>query len=257
MLGAVAGDIIGSVFEFMEVKSEDFELFTPGVDYTDDTVMTIATADAIINNKPYALAYKEWGRRYPNAGYGGMFRGWLQSESSAPYGSYGNGSAMRISPVGFAFSTLEDTLVEARKSAEVTHDHPEGIKGAQSVASAIFMARTGSSKEEIWDYIVRKFGYDLSRTLDDIRPTYGFDETCQGSVPESLIAFLESSSYEDAVRKAVSLGGDSDTMACIAGGIAQAFYKGVPDKIARDARKFLPEKMIDILDKFNNQFNVV
>ena len=207
MIGAIAGDIIGSAYEWNRTKSTDFELFTSQSGPTDDTVLTIAVADCILHGKEYAATLKEYGRRYPQAGYGGMFLKWLGSTSLAPYNSFGNGSAMRVSPVGFAFSTLADVLAEATKSAEVTHNHREGIKGARAIAVAIYLARQGETKDQIRKYIERTFGYYLDAKLDDIRPQYSFDETCQGSVPQAIMAFLESENYEDAVRKAVSLGG--------------------------------------------------
>jgi ADP-ribosylglycohydrolase len=251
MLGAIAGDIIGSVFEFNNVKTTDFNLFNPGSTYTDDTVLTVAVADCIINGKDYAATFKEYGRRYPDAGYGGSFLRWLFSESTAPYNSYGNGSAMRVSPVGFAFQTLGDVLAEAERSAAATHNHPEGIKGARAAAAAIFLARQGRPKPEIKQYLQDQFAYDLDRTLDQIRPHYRFDETCQGSVPQAVIAFLESADYEDAVRKAISLGGDSDTIACITGGIAQAYYGMIPTLIAGTVRAILPPELLQVVDAFN------
>ncbi len=252
MLGAIIGDIVGSAYEFAPVKTAVFPLFTERSSFTDDTVMTIATADALLNGLSYADAYKKWGRRYPNptGAYGGRFKEWLFSESIEPYHSFGNGSAMRVSPIGWAFATLEETLAEAERSAAVTHDHPEGIKGAQAVAAAIFMARNGSSKKDIKAYIEQTFAYDLSRTIDDIRPTYQFNETCQGSVPESIIAFLESTSLEHAIRLAVSLGGDADTQACIAGSIAEAYYRAIPEDMKQQARSLLPNDMLDVLDLF-------
>lgn len=256
MIGAIAGDIIGSAYEFYSVKSTDFKLFTPESRFTDDTVLTVAVADCILNEKKYPITFKEYGRRYPNAGYGNTFADWLDSDSLAPYGSFGNGSAMRVSPVGFAFNTLDSVLEQAKRSAEVTHDDPEGIKGAQVVASAIYLAREGYSKDAIRDYVEENFEYDLHRTLDEIRPDYDFDETCQGSVPEAITAFLESSDYEDAVRKAVSLGGDSDTQACIAGGIAQAFYKKIPKHIIRQVRGILNKDLLVVVDEFNKKYNL-
>ena len=254
MIGAISGDIIGSVYEFHSTKSLDFDLFLPSSTFTDDTVMTVAVADCILHGLDYADTLKDYGRRYPNRGYGGMFRKWLGSPNSKPYNRIGNGSAMRVSSVGFAFSTLEEVLKEAKRTAEITHNHPEGIKGAQSVAAAIFLARQGQNKQEIKRYITDKFGYNLDQTLDEIRPHYTLDETCQGSVPQSIIAFLESTSYEDAVRKAVSLGGDADTMACITGGIAQAFYREIPDLIIREARKRLDARLRAIVDEFDRKF---
>lgn len=257
MLGAIAGDIIGSIFEFSNHKSEDFELFGRYTRFTDDSVLTIATADAILNGKEYAEVYREWGRKYPNAGYGARFSDWLRSDSMTAYGSYGNGSAMRVSPVGFAYNSLEDVLREAERSAEVTHDHPEGVKGAQCVAAAIFLARTGAGKQEIKEYSEKRFCYDLSKSLDEIRPNYGFDETCQGSVPQAIRAFLESSSWEDAVRKGISLGGDSDTIGCIVGGIAQAYYKGISRPVSEETLKKVSNDFLPIIREFNSRFNVV
>ena len=225
MLGSIAGDIIGSRFERHPIKSTEFELFTKQSHFTDDTVLTCAIAEAVSGGGDYAGTMRKIARRYPDCGYGGSFKRWLFSDDAGPYGSYGNGSAMRVAPIGFAFFDEAQVLAEAKRSAECTHNHPEGIKGAQAVALAIFMARRGTDKETIRREITARFGYDLDRKLDDIRPHYRFDVSCQGSVPESIIAFLESESIEHAIRLAVSLGGDSDTMACIAGGIAEAYYK--------------------------------
>ena len=183
-----------------------------------------------------------------------MFRNWLESADSKPYNSYGNGSAMRVSPVAYAFDTIDDVLREAERSASPTHNHPEGIKGAQAIASAIFLARTGKEKKEIREYIEGRFEYDLGRTLDEIRPQYRFDETCQGSVPEAIIAFLESTDYEDAIRKAVSLGGDADTLACMAGGIAEAYYKKIPSNIVRRGKNILDKELLAIVDEFSGRF---
>lgn len=254
MLGAIAGDIIGSSYEWYHTKSYDFEFFTPKSRFTDDTVLTIAIADCILHGKDYAAALKEYGRRYPYAGYGGMFLAWLESDNLSSYNSFGNGSAMRVSPVGFAYSSLNDVLREAERSAAVTHNHPEGIKGAQAVAACIFLARSGESKERLREYVEDTFGYNLYQTLDEIRPDYSFDETCQGSVPQAIIAFLESNDYEDAVRKAVSLGGDSDTLACMAGGIAQAFFKEIPEYIVKKVRKALDNDLLAIVDEFNRRY---
>lgn len=254
MIGAIAGDIIGSVFEFNNVKCTDFVLFSADSTFTDDTVLTVAVADCILNRKDYAAAFKEYGRRYPAAGYGGRFLGWLHSESSEPYYSYGNGSAMRVSPVGWAYDTLGEVLAEAERSAAVTHNHPEGIKGAQAVAAVILMARQGGSKEEIKEYVEAQFAYNLGQTLDEIRPQYRFDETCQGSVPQAIIAFLESEDFEDAVRKAVSIGGDSDTIACITGGIAQAYYGKVPPAIEEQVRQILPSELREVVEAFEGAY---
>ncbi len=239
MLGAIAGDIIGSVYEHQPVKTTEFALFAPGCRFTDDTVLTVAIADCLLTGKSYARTLEDYYYRYPNAGFGARFDAWARSHEHKPYNSWGNGSAMRVSPVGWGFSDLQQVLDEAKKSAEITHDHPEGIKGAQATAAAIFLARTGNSKADIKRGIETAFGYDLSRTLAEIRPTYSFDISCQGTVPQAITAFLESTGYEDAVRNAISLGGDSDTLACITGGIAEAFYGGVPDFIASRVMKIL------------------
>lgn len=252
MIGAIAGDIIGSVFEHRNIKTTDFELFNPGSRYTDDSVLTVAVADSIMHSKDYALTLKEYGQKYPDAGYGGNFFKWIFSESTEPYYSFGNGSAMRVSPVGFAFKDLETVLQEAERSAAVTHNHPEGIKGAQAAAAAIFLARQKKGKDEIKNYTAKQFNYNMEQTLDQIRPHYRFDVSCQGSVPQAIIAFLESKDYEDAVRKAVSLGGDSDTIACITGGIAQAFYGRVPSYIEQRVRSMLPSELLQIVDDFND-----
>lgn len=256
MIGAIAGDIIGSVYEMWNIKSTDFNLFPPNSRFTDDTVLTVAVADCILNGKEYAPTFKEYGRRYRGVGYGDKFGEWLMSDSLAPYSSFGNGSAMRVSPVGFAFTNISSVLEEAKRSAEVTHDHPEGIKGAQAVAISIYLAREGYSKEAIRDHIEENFEYDLHRTLDEIRPDYTYDETCQGSVPEAILAFLESSDYEDAIRKAVSLGGDSDTQACITGGIAQAYYKAIPQYIIKKARAILDSELLKIVDQFTERYGL-
>lgn len=263
MLGAIIGDIIGSVYEWENVKSEDFALFSRFSRITDDTVTTVAVADAILtklsgnipdNKRIYAIKLKEYGRKYPNSGYGHNFERWLLSDSMRPYQSYGNGSAMRVSPVGFAFVTLDKVLKEAKQSAEVTHNSKEGIKGAQAVASAIFLARTGEPKETIKRYIENRFGYNLSTCLDKIRKTYQFDVTCQGSVPQAITAFLESKDYEDTIRKAISIGGDSDTIACIAGGIAEAFYKEIPAGIISKAKLILDCGLKEIIDNFYQKY---
>jgi ADP-ribosylglycohydrolase len=256
MIGAIAGDIIGSAYEFHYTKNPLFDLFLPSSTFTDDTVLTVAVADCILHGKNYRETFVEYGHRYPRCGYGVMFRKWLGSRSHEPYNSYGNGSAMRVSPIGFAFSTLDDTLEEASKSASVTHNHPEGIKGAQVVASAIFLARTGEGKDTIKKYIEQQFKYDLRSSVDEIRQDYRFDETCQGSVPEAIIAFLESTDYEDAVRKAVSLGGDSDTQACIAGGIAQAYYREIPTFVLEQTRNRLDGDLLEIIDQFNTKYDL-
>jgi ADP-ribosylglycohydrolase len=217
VIGVIAGDVIGSVHEHALTKSTNFPLFDPLCRFTDDTVLTVATAHAILSGTPYDAAYRDFGRQYPNAGYGGSFYEWLLTEQPRPYNSWGNGSAMRVAPVGFAFGTVDDVLTEAERSAAVTHDHQEGIKGAQATALAVFMARTGASKDDIRKNLVQRFGYNLHRTVEQIRPDYRWDVSCQRSVPEAIVAFLDSSDVEDAIRLAVSLGGDADTQAAIAG----------------------------------------
>lgn len=250
IIGAISGDVFGSIYEWDNIKTTDFDLFNPKCTYTDDTVLTIAVADSIMNNKDFNRTIWEYGNKYPHRGYGGNFSYWLKSKKPQPYNSFGNGSAMRVSPVGFAYNDLETVLQKAEESAAVSHNHPEGIKGAQATASAIFMARNGKSKDEIRDYIASKFNYDLNFTVQQIRPTYKFDVTCQGSVPQSIVAFLESTDYENAIRLAISLGGDSDTIACITGGIAAAFYKEIPDEIQEFVLSKLPDEFIKIINDF-------
>ena len=260
MFGAIMGDMIGAPYEFdRSPKTKEFPLFSRGSEFTDDSVMTIAVAEALMDtmgksddeiSAALVASMQKWGKRYPNAGYGGMFYQWLRTKHPKPYGSFGNGSAMRVSSAGWLFDTLEETRHMARLTAEVTHNHPEGIKGAEAAASAIFLARTGSSKEEIKKDIIAEFGYDLSRTCDEIRPTYRHVETCQKTVPEAITAFLEGTDFEDVIRTAVSLGGDCDTLTCIAGGIAEAFY-GIPAEMANACRKRLPEDMLAVIDRFD------
>jgi ADP-ribosylglycohydrolase len=256
MIGVIAGDVIGSVFERRPTKAVDFPLFHERSRFTDDTVLTIATARAILEGVPYERAYRELGRRYPNAGYGGSFYAWLFEEDPQPYNSWGNGSAMRVAPVGLAFHSAEEVLREAERSAAVTHDHPEGIKGAQATALAVFLARTGAPKETIRRELIRRFGYDLDRTVEGIRPSYRFDVSCQGSVPEAIVAFLDSGSVEEAIRLAISRGGDSDTQAAIAGGIAHAFHGGVPEPIEVAVRRLLPAEFIEVIDAYGRAYPV-
>jgi len=256
MLGAIAGDMIGSVFEYSNFKSKDFPLFCEDSTFTDDTVLTVAVAHAIMTDGDYASALKSFGLKYPKRGYGGFFQDWLESSKSKPYNSWGNGSAMRVSPVGFAFDSVEEVLDEAKKSAEVTHNHPEGIEGAQATALAVFLARKGSEKNDIRNEIEGRFGYVLDRTVDKIRAAYTYDVSCIGSVPESIIAFLSSTDFEDTIRNAISLGGDSDTMACIAGGIAQAYYDDIPEEIVEKVRKELTDELLDIIDDFCSTYNL-
>ncbi len=259
MIGAIIGDIVGSVYEWRNIKTKDFAFFNDDCFFTDDTVMTIAVSEALKKGgapDDFVDALKKWGRLYPDAGYGGHFQQWIFSDDRAPYHSWGNGSAMRVSPCGWAVPLQQfiregfDAVCDcARRSAEVTHSHPEGIKGAQAVALAIFFMRHGAARNDIDTYkgylkrdLSEWFGYDLNRVLDDIRPTYRFDVSCQGSVPEAIIAFLESTGFEDAIRNAVSLGGDSDTIAAITGSIAEAAY-GVPDHIRSRALTFLDDRL--------------
>ena len=254
MIGAIAGDIIGSVYEANPIKTTKFPLFSVNSRFTDDTVLTIATADALMKGQDYASVYRQFGRDYPRAGYGATFINWLMIDEAPPYNSWGNGSAMRISPVGFARQSTQDVLEEAAKSAAVTHNHPEGIKGAQATALAIFMGRQEKTKEEIRRVIGEKFDYNMDRTIEEIRPNYFFEVSCQGSVPEAIIAFLQSDDFESAIRLAVSLGGDSDTLACIAGGIAQAFYKEIPQQLEKEIRSRLPQKFLSVLDEFSKKY---
>ena len=260
MYGAILGDIIGSPYEFDRGdKTKDFPLFCSRSEFTDDTVMTLAVADALMDALPCAdlewtrnrliRGMQRFGKEFPQAGYGRMFRWWLRTKDPQPYGSYGNGSAMRVSSVGWLYNDLENVRRMARLSAELTHNHPEGIKGAEATALAIFLARTGSSKAEIKTYIEEKFHYDLSRTCDEIRPNYHHVESCQETVPEAITAFLEGESFEDVIRTAVSLGGDCDTLTCIAGSMAEAFY-GVPEELKDACRKRLPEDLLGVLRRF-------
>ncbi len=251
IIGAIIGDIVGSVFERNNVKSTDFPLFSDESDFTDDTVLTVAVADCIINKKDYTQTIQTYAQNYYGRGYGGSFINWIALSDPKPYNSWGNGSAMRVSPVGFAYNSLKEVLENAKKSAEVTHNHPEGIKGAQTVASAIFLARTGKSKEEIKKYISETFSYDLSKSLDEIRTDYKFDVSCQGSVPQAITAFLESSDFENSVRLAISIGGDSDTIACMTGSISAAYYKHIKKSIVDKALELLPKDFIKIIDDFD------
>ncbi len=268
LLGALAGDIIGSPYEFKRnnIKSTEFPLISERSRFTDDSVMTMAIAHALmkwkkgneINESEFEDAVREsmlkFGHKYPRVGYGFKFVKWLGSRDPQPYGSFGNGSAMRVSPVAWYFDDLETVERFAAASARPSHNHPEGIKGAQATAAAIFLARTGKSKADIKSYISIRYGYDLNRTLDEIRPDYDFNATCQGSVPEAIIAFLEGNDFEDVIRKAVSIGGDSDTIAAIAGSIAQGMY-GIPDEIEREVLPVLDEFMTDELKRWDDALN--
>ena len=266
MLGAIIGDTIGSVYEFNNIKTTDFPLFDAQCNYTDDSVMTMAVADWLLSDPQHGMdtleaSFLSFSKKYPcpMGGYGSGFYRWLFEPGSLengkrqPYNSFGNGAAMRCSANGWMFDTLEETERVAGLSAAITHSHPEGIKGAQSTAAAIFMARNGKSKEKIKEYISTRFGYNLNRTCDEIRPIYDWDSSCQGTVPEAIVAFLDSTDFESAIRLAVSLGGDSDTLACITGGIAEAYYGNIPDHIALKIWDLLPEDFKTILGKMETR----
>jgi ADP-ribosylglycohydrolase len=275
MLGAIIGDTVGSVYEFHNIKTTNFPLFDPLSNYTDDSIMTMAVADWLLTDSQHGMdtleaSFLGFAKKYPcpMGGYGGGFHRWLfHPEQLAaydedgnhaigkrhPYNSFGNGAAMRCSANGWMFDSLEETERVAGLSAAITHSHPEGIKGAQSTAAAIFMARNGKSKEEIKEYISTKYGYNLNRTCDEIRPVYDWDSSCQGTVPEAMVAFLGSTDFESAIRLAVSLGGDSDTLACITGGIAEAFYKDIPDDIALKIWSLIPENFKAIFRKMETR----
>ena len=262
MYGAIFGDIIGCRFEFDRGgKTKDFELFTTDDTFTDDTVMTAAVAEGLLAAGKDASAaeireavthsMRTWGRRYPDAGYGRKFMNWLFSDGEPkPYGSFGNGSAMRVAAAGWLYDTIERTREAAAATAEVSHNHPEGIKGAECTAAVIFLSRTGAPKEKIKAYVEKEFGYDLSRSVDEWRPLHAHVETCQDSMPKALVSFFEGESYEDAVRNAVSLGGDTDTIGAIAGAMAEALY-GIPDAIMAQGKKYLPDDILQVLEAFD------
>lgn len=267
MYGALLGDMIGAPYEFDRGnKSKEFDMFNEQVAFTDDSVMTIAVAEGIMNagldadekrmKAEIVSSMKAWGRRYPDAGYGNKFIWWLMLDDPNPYGSFGNGSAMRVSSVGWFYESMDRTREVARWTAEVTHNHPEGVKGAEAVAAAIFMARNKYSKEQIKEYVIKEFDYDLSRTCDEIRPDYRHTEICQETVPEAITAFLEGFDFEDVIRTAVSLGGDCDTLTCISGGIGDAFY-GVPDEMIKECRKRLPGDMLAVIEQFRDVINEI
>lgn len=269
MFGAIIGDVIGSVFENQNVKSTNFEFFSRFTTFTDDTVLTIAVADAILcrkthpwpivqqqNRDIYAAKIKQYGRQFPDAGYGHMFKEWLKSDSLRGYNSYANGGAMRVSPVGFAFESLDEVLREAKLSAEVTHNHPKGIKGAQAVAGAVYLARTTHDKTVIRNFVEQKIGYTLPKSLDELRPVYTFDNSSDGSVPPAILAFLESNDFEDAIRKAISLGGDSDTIASIAGGLAHAHYGIITEQLVSEVSLRLDGSFRQVIRDFNQRYQI-
>ncbi|WP_122642792.1 ADP-ribosylglycohydrolase family protein [Luxibacter massiliensis] len=259
MYGAIIGDMVGAPYEFDRGnKTKDFPMFIEESQFTDDSVMSIAVAEALLDSigkseevtkANIICSMQKWGRRYPDAGYGGMFSSWLVEKNPEPYGSFGNGAAMRVSAVGWLYDSIEKTRDVARWTAEVSHNHPEGVKGAEAVASAIFLARTGADKKFIKNYVVDEFGYDLSRSCDEIRPLYFHDETCQKTVPEAITSFLEAQDFEDVIRTAVSLGGDCDTLTCIAGSIGEAYYD-IPKHCLKECRKRLNDDLLIVLDQF-------
>lgn len=254
MLGALVGDIIGSVYEFHNTKSTDFELFHGASRFTDDSVMTLAVAKWLVEDEAHTIHYliycmQELGNRHPYAGYGGHFYGWLAKDNPQPYNSWGNGAGMRVSPVGLYAKTLDEALALAALTASVSHNHPEGVKGAQAIATSMFLCKQGKSKQEIKDYVETTFGYNLHRTIAEIRPSYEFDVSCQGSAPEAIISFLEGNSFEEVIRLAISLGGDSDTIGAMAGAIAACMYS-IPEDIAERCNKILTEDLRDIKDRF-------
>ena len=253
MIGAIAGDVIGSVHEYISTKTKDFPLFDPKCFFTDDTVLTVALADALLHDLDYGATLKVYYRRYPDAGYGMSFHGWAMSDSTDPYNSWGNGSAMRVSPAAYFATSLDDALALAEQSAAVTHNHPEGIRGAQATAAAIYLARTGHEKGDIKEFVESSCGYDLRHTLDEIRPTYTFDESCQRTVPQAITAFLEAKDFEDAIRNAISLGGDADTLACITGSIAEPYFGGVPEDIREFALSRLDSDLQRVVVEFERR----
>lgn len=254
MLGALVGDIVGSFYEFYNTKRTDFELFNDISRYTDDSVMTLAVAKWLVEDEAHTIHYliycmQELGHLYPYAGYGGHFMGWLFNDDPQPYNSWGNGAGMRVSPVGLYAKTIDEALALAALTASVTHNHPEGVKGAQAIATSVFLCKQGKSKQEIKEYVEKTFGYNLNRTIAEIRPEYEFDVSCQGSVPEAIIAFLEGNSFEEVIRLAISLGGDSDTIGAMAGAIAACMYS-IPDDIAKRCNDILTDDLREIKDKF-------
>jgi ADP-ribosylglycohydrolase len=261
MIGSIIGDIVGSIYEFSNIKTKEFEFFSMDGSYTDDSILTIATADWLLNGGDVAHYYSRYGieHPWPMGGYGGGFQLWIvrsnRQNDFRPYNSCGNGSAMRVGPVGWAYDNKAEVLAKAKESAECTHDHPEGIKGAQATALCILMARQGSTKEEIRKEIIQEFGYNLDFTCDEIRPTYTWGGTCQDSVPQAIVAFLDSKNFEDSIRNAISIGGDSDTIGCITGSIAEAFY-GIPKDIRDKGYAYLPKEFKKIVTEFEDRFGM-
>ncbi|MEO0586801.1 MAG: ADP-ribosylglycohydrolase family protein [Planctomycetota bacterium] len=255
MLGAICGDVIGSYYEHFPVKRTDFDLFPDDADFTDDTVLTCAVAEWLMDDAEALAPYlHRYYAAYPDAGYGGFFRHWAFCEKTEPYNSWGNGGAMRVSPVGWVARDEQHALDLAKRSADATHNHPDGVRGAQAVAVGIFLARQGAAIDDIRKAIESKFDYDCTTPLEDIRPEYGFDVSASGSVPQSIRAFIESHDYESAVRNAISLGGDSDTMACIAGSIAEAAYGGVPKSIERKTMELLDDRIVSVIERFYGRY---
>ena len=254
MLGAIVGDIVGSIYEFQNTKSMDFDLITPWSNFTDDSVMTLAVAKWLVEDEAHTIHYliycmQELGNRYPNAGYGGNFSAWLREDEPQPYNSWGNGAGMRVSPVGLYAKTLDEALALAALTASVSHNHPEGVKGAQAIAACVFLCKEGKSKQDIKEYVEKTFDYNLNRRIADIRPTYDFDVSCQGSVPEAIIAFLGGNSFEEVIRLAISLGGDSDTIGAMAGAIAACCYE-IPQYISDKCNAILTEDLREIQNEF-------
>lgn len=254
MIGAIAGDVIGSVYEHANVRHTDFPLISRGSTFTDDTVMTLALADALLHGRDFAESFRRFYAWYPRAGYGYLFKAWAKDPEKPAYGSFGNGSAMRVSPVAWAAQSEDEVVDLATRSASVSHDHPEGVKGAVAIALATFLARQGCSKTGILVHVVGRTGYDLGFSLDEIRSDYVFDATCQGSVPQALVAFREATGYESAVRLAISIGGDSDTIACMTGAVAAAHYGGVPEPLASEVRGRLDERLRGVLALFEDRY---
>jgi len=258
MLGSIIGDFVGSCYEFSAPKHIDFELLPERAEITDDSILTIATAEVLLGHGDYAEMYRQFGQLYPDpmGGYGARFSEWVWDHDRGPYNSWGNGSAMRVGPVGLAMNTEDDVLLEARRSAEVTHDHPEGIKGAQATALAVYMARVGRSKDEIRMAMSERFNYDMQLSIETIRPSYRFNESCQQTVPEAIVAFLDSTDYEHAIRLAISLGGDADTIACITGGVAEAFYKRMPEHLVQYVVDRIPSGLFSTVKEFRSKFPI-